>query len=208
MTSETPKDHWDQVYRDKRKTSSGTPSAILVRVTADLPAGRSLDLGSSNGDDVIWLAGQGWDALGYDISSVACDRATARAADLGLSERARFAARDLSAGLPDGSYDLVTALFFQSKVDLPRRQILRQAANVVAPGGVLLVVSHAAPPPWSNMPADPDHFPTLEQELADLADVTRGWQEVEAQIVSRIGKSPEGEAVDLLDNVVLLRRPA
>ncbi|KMK68306.1 bifunctional 2-polyprenyl-6-hydroxyphenol methylase/3-demethylubiquinol 3-O-methyltransferase UbiG [Puniceibacterium sp. IMCC21224] len=208
MTTETPKQHWDEIYRTKRATSSGTPSAVLVRVAEGLTPGRSLDLGSSNGDDVIWLAQRGWRALGLDISPVACDRASARAETLGLGELARFQSRDLGLGLPDGEFDLITALYFQSHVDLPRAAILRAAAGQVAPDGHLLVVSHAAPPPWATpeMLANAAPFPTVASELADVGAEDGAWHKVQAEVVTRPGKGPDNASADLQDNVILLRK--
>lgn len=210
MTDAAPRAHWDEIYRTKRRTSSGQPSKLLVQVAEGLTPGRSLDLGSSNGDDVVWLATQGWQALGVDISGVACDRATARAASLELQDRARFEARDLGLGLPDGPFDLITALYFQSHVDLPRAQVLREAAGCVAPGGHLLIVSHAAPPPWASaeMLAKADPFPTVEGELELIADAPENWIIRRAEKVSRRGKGPDGTPAELWDNLIwLARRP-
>ncbi|MBJ2149832.1 bifunctional 2-polyprenyl-6-hydroxyphenol methylase/3-demethylubiquinol 3-O-methyltransferase UbiG [Paracoccus sp. IB05] len=210
MTDADPRAHWDEIYCTKRSTSSGQPSKLLVQITEGLTPGRSLDLGSSNGDDVVWLATQGWQALGVDISGVACDRATARAASLELQGHARFEARDLGQGLPDGSFDLITALYFQSHVDLPRARVLREAAGRVAPGGYLLIVSHAAPPPWASaeMLAKADPFPTVEEELEVIADAPEDWVIRKAEKVSRFGKGPDGTSAELWDNLVWLQRCA
>lgn len=209
MTVTDPRAHWDEIYRTKRSTSSGQPSKLLVQVAEGLPPGRSLDLGSSNGDDVVWLATRGWQALGVDISGVACDRATARAASLELQDRARFEARDLGQGLPDGPFDLITALYFQSHVDLPRTGVLREAAGHVMPGGHLLIVSHAAPPPWASveMLAKADPFPTVEGELEVIADAPEDWIIRKAEKVSRLGKGPDGTPAELWDNLIWLERP-
>ncbi|MCL4067376.1 class I SAM-dependent methyltransferase [Pseudomonas sp. GX19020] len=210
MTDTDPRTHWDEIYRTKRSTSSGQPSKLLVQISEGLTPGRSLDLGSSNGDDVVWLATQGWQALGVDISVVACDRATARAASLDLQNRARFEARDLGQGVPDGPFDLITALYFQSHVDLPRAQVLREAAGQVAPGGHLLIVSHAAPPPWASaeMLAKADPFPTVDEELEVIADAPEDWIILRAEKVSRQGKGPDGASAELWDNLIWLERCA
>ncbi|WP_134682404.1 class I SAM-dependent methyltransferase [Paracoccus ravus] len=211
MIDADPRAHWDEIYRTKRSASSGQPSRLLVQVAQGLKPGISLDLGSSNGDDVLWLATQGWRALGVDISGVACDRATASAVSLGLQDRARFEARDLGQGLPEGRFDLVSALYFQSHVDLPRAQVLREAAGRVAPGGHLLIVSHAEPPPWANaeMLAKADPFPTVDEELAMIADASDDWITREAKKVARMGKGPDGAMAELWDNLIwVTKRPA
>ena len=75
----TPDAFWEEFYQTKRTTSTGQPSKTLARFATDLPPGTALDLGSSHGDDVIWLASLGWQALGVDISPVAVGRAARRA---------------------------------------------------------------------------------------------------------------------------------
>lgn len=197
---------WEDFYRNHRTGTAGRPSALLLRYAADLPPGTALDLGASHGDDVLWLAARGWQAMGIDISRTAVDRATARAMELGLAGRAQFEARDLADGMPNRRYDLVTALYFQSPVDHPRPAILRAAADHVAPGGHILVVAHAAPPPWAGDRAKSMAFPSVASELADLACDPAGWTRVVARIDEREGTSPDGDKAILQDTVVMLRR--
>lgn len=210
MTASTPRAFWEDVYQTRRATSSGQPSAALVGVASGLTPGRALDLGSSNGDDVIWLAQQGWQALGLDISETACDRARQKAEALALGERARFEARDLSQGLPEGSFDLVTAFFLQSPVDLARDAILRAAADRVAPDGHLLILAHAAPPPWASdeMKARAHEMPTVQTELDAIGYTPRRWLQLKAEIVHRDGKGPDGTVAKLQDSFILLQRRA
>ncbi len=210
MTASTPRAFWEDVYQTRRATSSGQPSAALVGVASGLTPGRALDLGSSNGDDVIWLAQQGWQALGLDISETACGRARQKAEALGLGERAKFEARDLSQGLPEGSFDLVTAFFLQSPVDLARDAILRAAADRVAPDGHLLILAHAAPPPWASdeMKARAHEMPTVQTELDAIGYTPQHWLQLKAEIVHRDGKGPDGTVAELQDSFILLQRRA
>ncbi|WP_228069557.1 class I SAM-dependent methyltransferase [Marivivens aquimaris] len=208
MTTEDPKAYWEEFYQTKRTTSSGTPSGILVRVTTDMAPGRALDLGSSNGDDVIWLAEQGWDAVGVDISETACERARGRAETLELKGTATFEAMDLTERQPEGPFDLVTALFFQSSFDFPRGEILNKVSKLVAKGGTLLIVAHASAPPWASeeMKERAKSFPTIESELTDLQATEDDWEFVQVGIATRPAKSPEGEHAQLEDTVIHLRR--
>ncbi|GAB2538507.1 class I SAM-dependent methyltransferase [Brachybacterium huguangmaarense] len=181
----TPQDHWEERY-GVTSIWSGRVNATTAAVVEALEQGgaapgRSLDLGSGEGADVIWLAARGWDATGVDISTRATERARIAAIGAGVpEERIRFVAADLSAwadggvsdggesdggaadgtrpvaaaddpaaGLLDGPFDLVTASFFHSEVELARTAVLRRAAEAIAVGGHLLIVSHAAPPPWA-----------------------------------------------------------
>ncbi len=154
---------------------------------------------------MLWLAAHGWTATGIDISATAIDRARASARDAGLEEdRARFVVGDLSRLPGFEHYDLVTASFLHSPVALPRIDILRAAAGRVAPGGHLLVTSHAAPPPWSAH-AHHTRFLTPDEEIAQLALDPNAWQTLLAETRRRDTVGPDGTPAILEDAIVLLR---
>ena len=197
---------WEEFYRTKRTSSTGQASSALQRIASGLTPGRALDLGASHGDDVIWLAGEGWQARGCDISETAIARARVRASALGLENAAQFEQCDLSTGFPEGEFDLITALYLQSPVALARAAILRQAAGRLRLGGQLLVVSHAAPPPWAPQATSATIFPTVAHELAAIGAPTTELEVMKAEIVTRIGKGPNGTEAMLEDNFVLVRR--
>ncbi|MGW4801016.1 FAD-dependent oxidoreductase, partial [Nonomuraea sp. NPDC004297] len=60
----TGEEFWDGRYRQSERIWSGDPNAVLVRELAGLAPGTALDLGSGEGGDALWLAGQGWRAQG------------------------------------------------------------------------------------------------------------------------------------------------
>ncbi|SCY64943.1 class I SAM-dependent methyltransferase [Paracoccus tibetensis] len=204
-SEQDPATFWEEFYLTKRRTSSGRATAALQRIAAKLTPGRALDLGASHGDDVIWLAQQGWLARGCDISETAVARARARAAEVGLEQQAQFEQCDLSAALPEGAFDLITALYLQSPVALARAAILSQAARQLRPGGHLLVLSHAAPPPWSPKATPSTIFPSLAEELAVIGAPTPELEAIHAEIVTRPGRGPDGAEATLEDNLVLVR---
>lgn len=214
----TPVDYWDGRYREKQAMWSGKPNAVLAEVASALKPGRALDLGCGEGADVIWLAQQGWQARGFDISGTAVARATAAAETAGLDpSSAQFEQRDLGELDALGAteqYDLVTASFLHSTVALPRTEILLVASGLVSSGGHLLITTHAAPPPWSQMHEQDAHaghshdhtFLTPQQEIEAL-DLSAGdWTVVIAESRAREAAGPNGERATLEDGVVLLRR--
>ncbi|KAB1643478.1 FAD-dependent oxidoreductase [Gulosibacter chungangensis] len=221
-----PAEYWDDRYSQQAAMWSGRPNAALVSVVGDLTPGTALDLGCGEGADVLWLAQQGWDALGLDISTVAVERATAAAdALVEISGRAQFRQADLSElvafeGLAtfEGSarFDLVTASFLHSTVELPRAEILRRASGLVDEGGHLLIITHAAPPPWfaggeqrENYHSGEGHhhsFLTPQEEIEALALDCAAWRVVLAETRTRAAKDPDGNSAVLEDGVVLLQR--
>ncbi|ABS27457.1 bifunctional 2-polyprenyl-6-hydroxyphenol methylase/3-demethylubiquinol 3-O-methyltransferase UbiG [Anaeromyxobacter sp. Fw109-5] len=209
MPQQSPNAFWEQRYSAAGKIWSGRVNAVLEKIAAGLTPARALDIGSGEGADVLWLASRGWDATGVEISATAVLRSEAAARAQKLVERAHFEVQDLSRWTPSHHYDLVTASFFQSPVELNRTGILRRAASAVAEGGHLLVTSHAAPPSWSRMaedPADPTKFPRPQSEVESLGLDGGGWQLLIAEIWERPGRGPEGQEATMKDTVVLARR--
>jgi thioredoxin reductase/SAM-dependent methyltransferase len=203
--SVAPDAYWNRRYADAERMWSGRPNRTVVDVVSALAPGRALDLGCGEGADTIWLAQHGWDATGIDISTTAIERAQAAADAAGVS--ARFLSVDLSETDAAGEYDLVTASFFHSPVALDRTGALRRAASKLAPGGRLLIVSHAGPPPW----APPGHgnghvFLNASEELAALELDDQQWAIEIAETRSRDTVAPDGTQAAIDDTVVLVRR--
>ena len=91
---------WDERYGSSDALWSGHVNAVVRDEAAGLPAGRALDVGCGEGGDALWLAGQGWEVLGIDVSRVALGRAAARARDTSLDARTTWEHRDLLAWTP------------------------------------------------------------------------------------------------------------
>ncbi|WP_404430106.1 NAD(P)/FAD-dependent oxidoreductase [Microbacterium lacus] len=201
---------WEGHYGRSERVWSGQPNAMLVSLIAELDPerGRAIDLGCGEGGDAIWLAEQGFEVLGIDISATATTRAERAARERGLGEeRVRFEASDLTRATFPGHAQLVTANFFQAPMSFARSAILRRAANALAPGGYLLLVSHASPPSWS----DGEHsnhggFITPPDEMAGLELDPTKWEVVVAELRTRTITDPNGEFATIDDSVVAVRR--
>ncbi|MFE6648718.1 FAD-dependent oxidoreductase [Nocardioides sp. NPDC057772] len=203
-----PVDFWQERYAGSDRIWSGKVNAVLGDIAAGLEPGTALDLGSGEGADVIWLAQHGWQATGIDISDNAVGRGREAALAAGLGEEeARFVVSDLSdPAVLDRGYDLVTASFFHSPVELPRTDILRRAAGLVNVGGHLLITSHAAAPPWADASAHEHTFLDAKEELEALDLPEDAWETVVLEHRHRAVTSPSGEPSTLEDAVLLLRR--
>lgn len=203
----TPLEFWEQRYAGVDRVWSGRVNATLAAVVSDLIPGRALDLGCGEGGDVIWLAENGWHATGVDLSPTAITRGRATADERGVASRTTFIAADLASYSTSEAFDLVTASFLQSPVELPRERILRAATSFVAPGGRLLIVGHAEAPPW----APPGHahdmvFPTPEGDLTALGLDATHWRTLVCEVRERAVTAPDGTPARLLDSVVLVQR--
>lgn len=215
---------WNSRYAERDRIWSGRPNAALVDAVAPLAPGRVLDLGCGEGGDSVWLAEHGWTVSGLDVSATALDRARTEAESRGLA--IDWVLADLATWEPTGEYDLVSACFLHSPITFPRTAVLRRLAVAVAPGGHLLLVGHAEPPPWSRYagpeaghghghghgedhgdhdPATTHRFLTAEEELAELA-LGPEWTPVTVALRERPATGPDGEQAVLRDSIVLVRR--
>lgn len=146
--------------------------------------------------------------LGIDISAIATTRAGRAARERGLDEeRVRFEASDLTQAMLPSNVQLITASFFQAPMSFERSAILRRAASALAPGGYLLLVSHAASPSFAaGQHSNHGGFITPTDELTRLALDEEKWDVVIAELRTRAITAPNGDPATIDDSVVAIRR--
>lgn len=196
---------WEEHYGERERVWSGRVNDRLVEVAQALTPGRALDLGCGEGADAVWLAELGWQVTAVDISQTALDRAAAEANARGVADRIDFQRHDLTESFPDGVFDLVSAAFLHSTVPMDRAELLRRACEAVAPGGTLLIIDHAAAPPWASK-LHHHEFPSPEEVLAPLNLEALQWDRMRVEAVERETVGPDGQKAVLSDNVMVLRR--
>ena len=196
---------WEEHYTAKPQVWSGRVNVQLAEIAGQLNGNRALDLGCGEGADAIWLAERGWIVVAVDVSTTALDRARAAAESRGMTERIDFQQHDLTSGFPPGTFDLVSAQFLHSTIEMDRAALLRCAAAVVAPGGTFLIVDHAAAPPWASK-IHHHEFPAAETVHSALELDDSQWQRVQVGSVERFVRGPDGQDATLVDNVIRLMR--
>jgi 2-polyprenyl-3-methyl-5-hydroxy-6-metoxy-1,4-benzoquinol methylase len=119
--------------------ASGEAVAATLR---DLPEGaRILDLGCNTGHLTLWYAHQfpHLEVVGCDFVPEAIDHARRVAAERGITN-VRFEVADLTSGLPEGPFDVVTSTQGITSVDGDRAAVLARVAGVLRPTGRLVGV--------------------------------------------------------------------
>lgn len=201
-------DFWEQRYAGSEPIWSGRVNQSLAELVADFEPGRALDLGCGEGADVIWLAEQGWKVTGVDISVTAIARAREAASEKAEDGQTDFVVADLESWVSESTdkYDLIIASFLQSPIGFDRSRVLRLAINLLADHGSMLLISHAAPPPWMKNHRPANHFIQPDQELEMLQLDPEGWKVQVAEVRERTITGPEGNKAILKDTVVLVQR--
>ncbi len=204
---QAPVDFWQRRYGESDRIWSGAPNTALVACVSGLKPGRALDLGCGEGGDSVWLALQGWRVTGVDISPTAMERTHAHVQESGLDADAfTGVVADLAEWQPDGEYDLVSACFLHSPVDFPRANVLHRAAAAVRPGGHVLIVGHADPPPWSEHHHDDHVLLGPEEELVSLGLNESQWETLVLETRTRDAIGPDGQFAALRDAITFIRR--
>lgn len=155
---------------------SRNPNGSLVNEVDSLKPGRALDVGAGEGADALWLAERGWSVTASDISQRALDRITAQAEQRGLEVDCRHADANNVEPFEAAAFDLVCTQY-ASIPRTPDGRAVQNLLDAVAPGGTLLVVSHAldlAHAPIDTLlqsqPFDPSAFIRVDDFAAALAD--------------------------------------
>ncbi len=131
---------WDE--ERSLHAAAGTVEAAIVDVVGDRPVGRMLDVGTGTGRMLQLFADRADRAVGLDTSHSMLSVARANLEQLGLRHWELRQGDVHSPPLERGSFDLVVIHQVLHYLDDPGRA-LAEAAQLVAPGGRMLVVDFA-----------------------------------------------------------------
>lgn len=192
---------WDARYAAAELVWGLDPNRFVAAELTGHEPGRALDLACGEGRNAIWLAAQGWTAVGVDFSQTAVERARQLAAEAGVTQRTEFVVGDVTsdgAWVAAETFDAVVLAYLHLIAD-QRRRTLELAARCLAPGGLLVVVGHDTLNLTKGVggPQDPAVLFTPAEVVADLTAILGdAWVVDRAERVHRaVG---EGTAVDAL----------
>ena len=125
---------WNRVFSRGSLGYSSDVNAFLAEVVADLPPGKALDIGMGQGRNSLYLAEQGWDVTGFDISDEAVDQARAAARKRGL-EMEVLAGDVNKFDYGKKKWDLVVAMYMHGLI-MPHTASIIESLK---PGGMLVI---------------------------------------------------------------------
>lgn len=135
--------HFDKLYASPAPPFKTEPSAYLVRAIAGRTPGTALDVGMGQGRNALYLASQGWQVTGYDLSEGGMAAARAEA------DRHKLTVKTIRASHDDFDYgierwDLIVMTYAATNMDDQR--FLQRVRDSLKPGGIVVVEQFNAPP--------------------------------------------------------------
>jgi SAM-dependent methyltransferase len=153
MTARDDRERWDRQHAAGRANQE--PSSFLKETLQNdhwpIPRGKALDLATGKGRNAIFLAEQGFDVFGIDISPVALAEAQRCAEARSLSIAWQQA--DLEAiELPPVRYDLV------ANFNYLQRSLVPQIKTTLKPGGWVIFETYLIDQQAVGHPKNPDYL--------------------------------------------------
>lgn len=199
---EFDREYWENRYSSGHSASENNANPYLTAEVADLRPGTALDAGCGDGASAIWLAEQGWRTTAVDIAAAAVERGRAAAKRSGteVENRIDWIAADLTewdAGVE--RFDLVCAFYVHPAGS--HDPLFERLATAVAPGGTLLIVTHAPGDHQSGAHAQSAHTQMTAEHIAASLDPAQ-WEIQLAEQRSRTATRADGFSTTMQDSVL------
>jgi len=127
--------HFDLVYSDPKAFFNTRPNALLAEATRGLNPGTALDVAMGQGRNAVYLAQQGWDVTGFDISKKGLAAAGTNAQKAGVRINT-FHASDRTFDFGEDRWDLIVFCYAYVPISDPAfagkvRRSLRRGGLIV-----------------------------------------------------------------------------
>lgn len=128
--------HFNKVFTLHQHLFSHEPNALLVRTVRGLKPGQALDVAMGQGRNAVFLASQGWDVTGYDLSDEGLASARENAARAGVRLDAILSTHD-KFDYGKQRWDLIVVTY--AFVNMEDRAFLARVKESLRPGGLIVV---------------------------------------------------------------------
>jgi tellurite methyltransferase len=195
---ESEAERWDRRYDREAYIYGKEPVAFLRQQIDRLGSGKALDLAMGEGRNAVFLAEQGFDVTGVDISKVAIAKAERLAAERGTHLQGVVA--DLgSYELGEERYHLITNFYYLD------RELFPKIIAALAPGGIFILETFSTDHLTKGSgfgPKDPAFLLAANEALAAfsslrilfyedrLIDVDEGMHHGKAAVIRLIAQKP------------------
>lgn len=159
-------EQWDEMFSKNMYIYGTEPVEFLRTHIDDLPKGKALCLASGEGRNAVYLAEQGYDVTAMDASPKGLEKATALAAQRGVTINTEVG--DLQEGYEMGveKYDLITDFYYHDT------KMLSAAMRALKPGGMFVLQNFSIDQLETNRfgPKNPDYLAKPNELLEFFAD--------------------------------------
>jgi SAM-dependent methyltransferase len=172
---------------------ASAPSEFVAEAVKGRKAGSALDVGMGQGRNAVYLARQGWDVTGIDLSQVGLDAARANAEKAGVSIRTEKAAYDqFDFGVE--KWDLLVIVFAWAPVEDP--SFVAKLGRSLRPGGLVLFehfikdANHPYPPVVRAPEPGKlrDYFSDFDIDLYEETDGIGDWGGPGSRLVRMVAR--------------------
>jgi 2-polyprenyl-3-methyl-5-hydroxy-6-metoxy-1,4-benzoquinol methylase len=134
--------HFDRIYAMNPPPFRTEASQYLVRMVEGRKPGKALDVAMGQGRNALYLASQGWEVTGYDISAEGMGRARAMAGKAGLRlEIVKATHEQFDYGT--AQWDLIVETFAFTNLADPAYR--KRVVDSLKPGGMLVIEGFGGP---------------------------------------------------------------
>jgi len=188
QATEQDKERWDKKYDTEKYLFGRAPIPFLQDHIDLLPKGQALDLAMGEGRNGVYLATQGFQVTGVDISEVGFKKAQALATEKGVTLNTVVA--DLEQyTIPPNTYDVIICTYYL------QRDLFPKIAAALKPGGVAVIETYTVDHLQYRSKFNPAYLLKPNELLTLLPDLrVLRYQEVDtghAAYASILAKKPE-----------------
>ncbi|MBF8274980.1 MAG: hypothetical protein HW390_53 [Candidatus Brocadiaceae bacterium] len=131
FSGERDKVFWDTKYGTEAYIFGKEPVAFLREHIDVLPKGKALDVAMGEGRNAVFLAKNGFEVDGCDISETAIKKALELAREMRVDIHA-FAADLETYRMPENTYDVISCFYYL------QRDLFAQMKDALKPGGMII----------------------------------------------------------------------